>query len=89
MLHVAVNIIGEYNELDEYLAEPYIEEFEDISDVLEQAGLPRFQETRSVIQWGEVDDRRQYDERIPIRGLQLLRRAYALMRKVQLSQSFA
>jgi hypothetical protein len=83
MLHVAVNIIGEHNELEESLAEPYIEEFEDISHVLEQAGLPTFQEPRSVINWGEVDNRRKYDETIPIRSLHLLRRAYAIMKAVR------
>jgi hypothetical protein len=83
MLHVAVNIIGEHNELEESLAEPYIEEFEDISHVLEQAGLPIFQEPRSVINWGEVDNRRKYDETIPIRNLHLLRRAYAIMKAVR------
>lgn len=84
MLQVSVNIIGEHAELDDSLAQPFVDEFEDVSDVLEQASLPRFTEPRGVITWGAEDDARDYDERIPVRGLHLLRRAYALMRRVRI-----
>ena len=83
MLQVSVNVIGEHAELDESLAQPFVDEFDDVADVLEQAGLPRFAEPRAVVTWGAEDDARDYDERIPVRGLHLLRRAYALMRRVR------
>lgn len=83
MLHVCVNVVGEHGELDEELAEPYKQEFEDISDVLEQAGFPRFQEPQAIIQWEEADDKRKYHERIPVRALRLLQRAYAAMKAVR------
>lgn len=82
MLTLSVNIIGEYGELDQELSEPYKQEFEDISDVLEQAGLPRFKEPDTAIQWGAADDQRKYHERIPVHSLHLLRRAYTAMKTV-------
>jgi hypothetical protein len=83
MLTVSVNVVGEHGELDEELAEPYKQEFEDISDVLEQAGLPRFNEPDAVIGWGAADDHRKYHERVPVHSLHLLRRAYTAMKTVR------
>lgn len=85
MLHVCVNVVGEHGELDESLAEPYKQEFEDISDVLEQAGFKRFHEPQAIIPWAEADDKRRYHERIPVHSLHMLRRAYAAMKAVRIS----
>jgi hypothetical protein len=82
LLQVSVNIIGEYTELADELADPYRQEFADIQDVLEASSLPRFQEPEQAIGWGDTDNARQYDERIAVQCLHELRGAYAAMKVV-------
>jgi hypothetical protein len=84
MLHVSVNIIGEYSELDSELSEPYKQEFEDVSEALTQAGLNSYEEPETLL---PISTGPQHSERISVHCLHRLRAAYAAMRVVRVGQS--